>query len=401
MTLRMKRSTTLGACLVGLSLLVAGCESPSNMETEQNGYRGTGMETVKNTEYEALKAAMNTVPDPLYPPVEPASDAPMATDLYENVQVLTDLKAEEFDRLMAHITEWVAPADEGCAYCHDLEAGFADEGKYTKHVARSMLLMTRAINADWGDHVGNVGVTCYTCHRGNALPAEYWFAAEPAKKLGVGYRAGQNRASPSVAYASLPEDPFSKYLLSDDPIRVNSPTALPSGQAPEGGIKNTEHTYALMAHMSDGLGVNCTYCHNSRVFASWEESPPARATAWYGIRMVRDLNNDWMVPLTDTFADAPAGRLGPTGDVGKIYCATCHIGANKPLLGAPMAKDYPEIWGGRSLSADAVPIDHKDRVARAMAEAALAHAKVTSVTTTEDTSETESDSAGLSEPGDR
>jgi photosynthetic reaction center cytochrome c subunit len=31
------------------------------------------------------------------------------------------------------------------------------------------------------------------------------------------------------------------------------------------------------------------------------------------------------------------------GDVLKVNCATCHQGANKPLLGAPMARDYPEL----------------------------------------------------------
>ena len=93
-----------------------------------------------------------------------------------------------------------------------------------------------------------------------------------------------------------------------------------------------------MSHMSTSLGVNCTYCHNSRSFASWETSPPQRATAWYGIRMVRDLNNDYMTPLTGVF---PAHRLGPTGDVGKANCLTCHQGAYKPLYGKSMVKDYP------------------------------------------------------------
>ena len=35
--------------------------------------------------------------------------------------------------------------------------------------------------------------------------------------------------------------------------------------------------------------------------------------------------------------------MGPTGDVAKVNCATCHQGAYKPLYGAPMAKDYPEL----------------------------------------------------------
>jgi outer membrane protein OmpA-like peptidoglycan-associated protein len=53
--------------------------------------------------------------------------------------------------------------------------------------------------------------------------------------------------------------------------------------------------------------------------------------------MARELNNDYLVPLTGTF---PESRLGPLGDVKKVYCATCHQGANKPLNGAQMAVKY-------------------------------------------------------------
>jgi photosynthetic reaction center cytochrome c subunit len=95
-----------------------------------------------------------------------------------------------------------------------------------------------------------------------------------------------------------------------------------------------------MMHMSESLGVNCTYCHNTRNFASWSESRPQRVTAWHGIRMARDINNDYLTPLTKTF---PANRLGPTGDVAKVNCTTCHQGAFKPLYGAQMAKDHPEL----------------------------------------------------------
>jgi photosynthetic reaction center cytochrome c subunit len=100
-----------------------------------------------------------------------------------------------------------------------------------------------------------------------------------------------------------------------------------------------------MMHMSDSLGVNCAYCHNSRNFSNWQESPPQRAVAWHGIRMVRELNNEFLEPLTKTF---PANRLGPTGDVAKINCATCHQGAYKPLWGEQMAKSWPELRGASS-----------------------------------------------------
>jgi photosynthetic reaction center cytochrome c subunit len=86
--------------------------------------------------------------------------------------------------------------------------------------------------------------------------------------------------------------------------------------------------------------VNCTYCHNTNAFGSWENAPPQRVTAYYGIRMARDINNEYMVPLTDTF---PANRKGELGDVAKVNCTTCHQGAYKPLFGQSMLKDHPEL----------------------------------------------------------
>ena len=38
-----------------------------------------------------------------------------------------------------------------------------------------MLQMMRHINQDWKTHVAETGVVCYTCHRGNPVPANIWF----------------------------------------------------------------------------------------------------------------------------------------------------------------------------------------------------------------------------------
>jgi photosynthetic reaction center cytochrome c subunit len=92
--------------------------------------------------------------------------------------------------------------------------------------------------------------------------------------------------------------------------------------------------------MSTALGVNCTFCHNSRSFSSWETSPPQRLTAWHGIRMVRNINNEYIEALRPVF---PPNRLGPMGDTLKVNCATCHQGVFQPLYGAEMLKDYPEL----------------------------------------------------------
>jgi photosynthetic reaction center cytochrome c subunit len=120
------------------------------------------------------------------------------------------------------------------------------------------------------------------------------------------------------------------------------PTALPTTNRVS--LKQAEWTYGLMMAMSKGLGVNCTFCHNTQYFQSWSGSTPQRVTAWYGIRMVRDINNNYINPLTPLYANVP-GRKGAAGDLPKALCATCHQGAYRPLNGASMIKDYPVLAG--------------------------------------------------------
>jgi photosynthetic reaction center cytochrome c subunit len=327
------RITFAAASLATLAILF-GCNRPP-VESVQRGYRGTGMDQLYNPRVLAAQTVQNQAPAAL-----PASTpgGPLASTVFKNVQVLGDVDVAEFTRLMVAMTNWVAP-QQGCAYCH-ADGDLASDVLYTKVVARRMLQMTQQINGNWRSHVAGTGVTCYTCHRGQPVPANVWFAdAGPKQPLGVaGNRAGQNWPAPMVGLTSLPYDPFTPFLDQSNEIRVVSTTALPSGN--HKSIKQTEWTYALMMHMSQSLGVNCTYCHNTRSFAAWDASTPQRGVAWYGIRMVRDLNNNYLDPLSGTF---PTNRHGPLGDGPKIDCATCHNGIFKPLYGANMLKDYPEL----------------------------------------------------------
>lgn len=325
------KATLRVVAMLGAGLLLAACEKPP-IDTVQRGVRGTGMVQVYNPRIVEGEQQKNVVPEPI--PAAPR-EGQKASEVFQNVKVLGDVSVAEFTRLMVAMTAWVSP-EQGCAYCHKLE-NMADDSMYTKVVARRMIQMTQHINADWKPHVADTGVTCYTCHRGMPVPAEVWFQPPPQKHATrmAGSKMQQNTPDAAVAYASLPYDAFTRYLQKGQEIRVNAVTALPT--AAPGSLADTEGTYGLMMHMSDALGVNCTYCHNSRAFAPWSESTPQRQTAWHGIRMARDLNNEYMVPLTATF---PAHRLGPTGDVAKLNCATCHQGAYKPLYGTPMLKDY-------------------------------------------------------------
>jgi len=319
-------------------LFNAGWDRPV-VESEQLGYRGVALEQVTNPRRDQQKRAVNEVPPEPYPLEN--TDGERAGDFYENVQVLGDISVDQFNRLMIAITEWVAPQEEGCNYCHVAGESLALDTLYTKVVSRRMLQMTQHINENWKQHVADTGVTCYTCHRGQPVPANIWFE-DPSKTGMKGMlqaQAGQNRPDKTVALSSLPQDFPGQIAAPEAQIRVISGKALPERTA-GASIQATEQTYGLMMHMSESLGVNCTYCHNSRSFAEWDQSRPQRTIAWHGLAMTRDLNIDYLVPLQDTY---PAKRLGPLGDAPKASCATCHYGVNKPLYGAQMAKDYPSL----------------------------------------------------------
>lgn len=328
------------------SLALSACELAPKTST-QNGYRGTGMDTIK---VNAKPADADVVPPPPYD--MPSTEGPRAGAAYQNVQVLGDVSEEQFSYTMAALTQWVAP-EQGCNYCHN-PANMASDELYTKVVARKMLQMTRNLNQKWGQHVAKTGVTCWTCHRGQPVPANYWTMPGGAKNGIIGNKHGQNDPIPASAYASLPNASLASYLTGDPKvdqnIRVNSAGMHPTA-ANKTSTMDTEKSYALMMHVSKSLGVNCTFCHNANSFQSWSSSNPQRATAWYGVRMVRDVNSNYISPLASVF---PAKRKGPEGDPFKVNCTTCHQGKNKPMGGYQMAKDYPALWGPEKATVPAV-----------------------------------------------
>ena len=328
------------ASVIGLALLFTFTYPP--VDTVQHGYRGTGMQLVYNPATFRRTIAANQAP-PADPPQDPAGQ--LSSAVYQNVQVLGKLDANEFLRLMAAITTWVSP-EQGCNYCHNAN-NLADDSLYTKRVARRMLQMVANINSTYKNHVGATGVTCYTCHRGNPVPKQIWFTDPGRAHFNGMVQAYSSKNHPNfdVGESSLPSDIFTPFLEQAKSIRVASTTALPT--ADRQSIKQTDWTYGLMMHFAYSLGVNCTYCHNSRIFADWSQSSPQRITAWYGIRMVRDLNNEYLDPLRVVF---PHNRLGVLGDSPKVNCATCHQGVYKPLFGVSMVKDYSELGAGGQVS---------------------------------------------------
>ena len=334
-----------GAVFVAIMIVAWG--QPYATDSLQTGPRGTGMSV---PEFKAELA----IPDPDIaeliedePYIPEAGDA-LAKDIYENVQVLGDVTEDNFNRVMAAMTRWVAP-EEGCAYCHgdgDVET-YGEDTLYTKVVARRMIQMTQNINENWDGHVNankEVGVTCMTCHRGQNVPSDIWFKGTPVNASTAGWSSNQNRVTPLSQYSSLPSDALEKYLVDGEVIGVHSLESRSDEDITDpdvAGIQNAERTYALMNYVSNSLGVNCVFCHNTRAFYDPEQVTPQWGTESLGIGMVQEMNTEYLIPLGDTY---PENRLGPLhGDAPKAACKTCHKGYQQPLQGTNVIQYWPEL----------------------------------------------------------
>ncbi|EIC20061.1 photosynthetic reaction center cytochrome PufC [Thiorhodovibrio frisius] len=331
--MKQRNHHALALLSLGVAAFITGCDFPPQ-DVVQTGYRGLGMQQNYNPKLLQKVIDATQVPDAI-PAATPGGA--LAKDVYKNVQVLGDLSVNEFNRTMVALTTWVAP-NEGCTYCHE-GTNWESDGVYTKIASRRMLEMTRDTNSNWTGHVADTGVTCYTCHRGKPVPEHVW-TTDPGPDIPSVFPSnGQNTIGYNVAYTALPFDPFTPFLLGENEIRVSGNTDLRNTNRKS--IKQAEWTFALMTHFSEALGVNCTYCHNSRAFMDWNQSTPKRVPAWHAIRNVRDINIQYVEPLGEVL---PASRKGPLGDPFKVNCLTCHQGAYKPLFGVPMAKDYPALY---------------------------------------------------------
>jgi len=326
-----------GGAVFAAAMVVAWGQ-PFKTDSLQTGPRGTGMSV---PEFEADLA----VPDPgiagflatTSAPVVPQGGEQTAGAARDNVPPgLEGLTVENYDRLLAAMRDWTGIPDL-----------FDDPASYQTSVGHVMIGMTQNLNENWAGHVNankQVGVTCYTCHRGQPVPADIWYDLGDVAERMAGWSANQNMVTAQSQYTSLPSDALKTYLLDGEMIGVHdldSRVAGVPGKDGYPGIQNAERTYSLMNYVSNSLGVNCLFCHNSRAFYDGAQVTPQWGTESLGIQMVLELNNDYLVPVGGLL---PEDRLGPVkGDAPKVACKTCHKGYQQPLQGTNVIKDWPEL----------------------------------------------------------
>lgn len=334
-----------GAVFFAIMIITWG--QPFATTSMQTGPRGIGM-SVPEFSAQVVKADPTIEDYYTEEPYVPEGGEDLAKDIYENVQVLGDLTEDNFNRLMNAITQWVAP-EEGCAYCHGDEGEFAHDDLYTKVVSRRMIEMTQNINDSWDGHVNGVaevGVNCYTCHRGQNVPSDIWFNITPVTESTGSWASVQNRATSLSQSTSLPSSALEVYLTDPDSyVNVHDlesrVAGVPGMDEDVHTIQKTEMTYSLMNYFANSLGVNCVFCHNSRAFYDPEQFTPQWSLAQLGRQMVIEMNAEYLIPLKDTY---PENRLGPIyGDAPKAACRTCHKGYQRPMQGLNVIADWPEL----------------------------------------------------------
>jgi len=99
------------------------------------------------------------------PPTAAAMSGKSAEQFYKKIEALKGIPATEVHPAMEYIT---VALGVGCGYCHVI-GKFDLDDKREKHVARSMIAMTMALNKTAFD--GKREITCYTCHHGVAKAA--------------------------------------------------------------------------------------------------------------------------------------------------------------------------------------------------------------------------------------
>ena len=99
------------------------------------------------------------------PPAGPPPGGPPAG---HEMSAPKNLKLLPPEHLMDTMHTFSTALGQRCDFCH-VRGDFASDEKPHKEIARKMIVMSRAINANFPD--GKTHVTCYTCHRGSEEPA--------------------------------------------------------------------------------------------------------------------------------------------------------------------------------------------------------------------------------------
>ena len=259
----------LGAGLAGIALAIAGVLAGPAAAGAPSVERQTPAQTL-----------MSDIP-------APAPAGSTAGEYYKNLHALQQIPAE---RLIPAMLQNRTSLGVDCTYCHT-PGNWPSDGVPNKLKARTHFQMVAYLRDEHFDK--KPMVTCWTCHRGHAVPESLPEDGEMTQRV----------ATMMNLAARDTDKPAEKVFMNIQTLK-----GVPAGRFPQ-----------IMTMFSRSLGVRCNFCHLPDNFASDDKDNKKMARKMLG--MVR-------------------GTLGKfyNGD-GPVACFTCHHGAETPEISAGKAAD--------------------------------------------------------------
>jgi len=163
--------------------------------------------------FSAVIMTLQARPNPAMPKAnaQQSQAAPKtAEQVFKNIQVFKGIPADQLIPTMQFVA---ASLGVECDFCH-VQGAFDKDDKKPKQIARKMVEMMVAINADNFDR--HRQVTCYSCHRGSAHPlAIPAVMGEPGETVAsINSLAGPSMAPPEPPPSNVPtaDQILDKYL---------------------------------------------------------------------------------------------------------------------------------------------------------------------------------------------
>ncbi len=183
---------TIAGVLLSVALALSGARAQSQAGEAQGaaGASPAGADSMRGAVQNGKPAAGQ----------KPAGQK-LAEEQFKNIQVLKGIPADQLIPAMQFIA---ASLGVDCEFCHDHQAMDNDDKK-PKKIARKM--MTMMFDIDKNNFDGRLEVTCYSCHRGAAMPVGIPVIKDEEAMNGA---EGKKLAE----YAALPkgEELLDKYL---------------------------------------------------------------------------------------------------------------------------------------------------------------------------------------------
>ncbi len=214
----------------------------------------------------------------------------------QGVQVLTGMTTAQ---IWVYMQQYVSGAlGVGCQYCHDIN-NFASYTYPQKTAGLLMLQLVRDMNSQFIVNLPgwqNNYVQCATCHTGQAVGMPSWGpefenARQPIQvnvavvDPATGETINDPALKPDFLQGLVPLKDAILYKLYNYAVwEPYDPAQYQSGRGTLALAYNTDTargpsqdqvniTQGAMNYMGWSLGVTCTYCHNSRNFYAYEETP--------------------------------------------------------------------------------------------------------------------------------